>query len=147
MSANDTQVGGNHYQQPVQHWDVMAMLRANYFQGQVTKYLYRWRKKNGLEDLHKAMHFLEKYVEIIAKDEWMQLNPVHRTPYPFYNVGLQKLLSFTSTFKQEEKQVTLDVMLWKDLNQLKFAQTTLKEYIDAVEQEEGYPTSKYTNQG
>lgn len=63
--ANDTQVGGSHYRgAPVQHWDMVAMHGLDYFQGQITKYVMRWRKKNGLQDLYKARHFLQKYIEV-----------------------------------------------------------------------------------
>ncbi len=63
-NANSRQVGGQHYQSEVQHWDYVAASGLDYFQGQITKYVYRWRKKNGIEDLKKAMHFLEKYLEV-----------------------------------------------------------------------------------
>ncbi len=66
MSANDKQIAGSHYSKhgAIQHWDVVALFDLDYFQGQITKYLFRWKDKNGLEDLKKAQHFLEKYVEI-----------------------------------------------------------------------------------
>ena len=66
MSANNTQVGGTHYQSgdKPQHWDIVAMHDLDYFQGQITKYVMRWKKKNGLQDLQKAMHFLQKYIEL-----------------------------------------------------------------------------------
>ena len=34
--------------------------------GQITKYVTRWKKKNGLPDLLKAQHFLQKYIEIVS---------------------------------------------------------------------------------
>jgi Protein of unknwon function (DUF3310) len=63
--ANDRQVGGSHYKTGgEEHWDRVARLQLDYFQGQITKYVERWKKKNGLEDLHKARHFLDKYIEL-----------------------------------------------------------------------------------
>jgi hypothetical protein len=62
--ANDRQVGGTHYAGRVQHWDMVDMFQLDYFQGQITKYVMRWHKKNGLEDLLKARHFLDKYIEL-----------------------------------------------------------------------------------
>ena len=63
--ANDYQVAGNHYREgKVQHWDFAAANNFDYFQGQITKYITRWKKKNGLNDLLKARHFLDKYIEI-----------------------------------------------------------------------------------
>ena len=64
-SANERQVGGKHYKKMrIQHWDFAAANDLDYFQGQITKYVCRWKDKNGLEDLHKALHFLQKYIEI-----------------------------------------------------------------------------------
>lgn len=66
-NANETQVGGNHYKEGIQHWDYAASHDFDYFQGQITKYVTRWKKKNGIQDLFKARHFLEKYIEIEYK--------------------------------------------------------------------------------
>ena len=65
-TANDRQVGGEHYKdgELPQHWDLVDMYGWDYFQGQITKYLMRWRKKNGIQDLEKAAHFLQKYIEL-----------------------------------------------------------------------------------
>lgn len=64
-NANAQQVGGNHYKVGgEEHWDRVSRLGLDYFQGQITKYVERWKKKNGVQDLRKAMHFLQKYVEL-----------------------------------------------------------------------------------
>lgn len=64
--ANDRQVGGDHYKTSgiPQHWDLVNTYGWDYFQGQVIKYLMRWRKKNGIQDLEKAAHYLQKYIEL-----------------------------------------------------------------------------------
>lgn len=62
--ANKKQVAGTHYRGEIQHWDYAAANQFDYFQGQITKYIHRWKKKNGLQDLLKAQHFLEKYIEV-----------------------------------------------------------------------------------
>lgn len=72
MAANDRQVGGKHYSNgmaDLQHWDIVDKFDLDYFQGQVTKYLFRWKKKGltpeaRMQDLEKAQHFLEKYIEV-----------------------------------------------------------------------------------
>lgn len=65
MSANETQVGGNHYKTGgEEHWDRVARLGLNYYEGNVTKYVERARKKNGIEDLKKAAHYLQKLIEL-----------------------------------------------------------------------------------
>lgn len=63
--ANTRQVGGNHYKTGgEEHWDRVARLKLDYFQGQITKYVERCWRKNGVEDLKKARHFLDKYIEV-----------------------------------------------------------------------------------
>lgn len=63
--ANDRQVGGDHYKSGgEEHWDRVHRLGLDYFQGQITKYVERWKKKNGVQDLEKARHFLDKYIEL-----------------------------------------------------------------------------------
>lgn len=63
--ANDQQIAGTHYKSTIQHWDhAVYVFGTGYLRGQITKYVYRWRKKNGLQDLYKARHFLEKLIEV-----------------------------------------------------------------------------------
>lgn len=66
MSANDRQVGGDHYsKEGEQHWDRMYRLYGRgYFVGCATKYIERYHLKNGKQDLEKAIHFIEKLIEL-----------------------------------------------------------------------------------
>jgi hypothetical protein len=61
-TANDKQVGGEHYQSEYQHWDYVPQAELDYHQGCATKYL-RFRKKNGMQDLQKLRHYVEKLQE------------------------------------------------------------------------------------
>ncbi len=67
IAVNDRQEGGSHYQSGIQHWDFVIANALGYFEGQITKYVTRWRKKNGLEDLKKARHFLDKLIEEVEE--------------------------------------------------------------------------------
>ena len=40
-----------------------------YLQGNVIKYLWRYRYKNGLEDLEKARWYLNKLIEKVRKEK------------------------------------------------------------------------------
>lgn len=66
MNANDKQVGGSHYKTGgEEHWDRQYRLFGpGYFIGCITKYVERFQKKNGYQDLLKAQHFLEKLIEL-----------------------------------------------------------------------------------
>ena len=65
MSALEVQVAGDHYKkqaiQPVQY------IHANgigFFEGNVIKYVTRWRAKNGVSDLEKARHYIDLLIEM-----------------------------------------------------------------------------------
>lgn len=62
--ARDSQVGGNHYAKHlIQPWDVIEQYGLNYWAGNVLKYVLRYTDKNGVEDLKKARHYLDKLIE------------------------------------------------------------------------------------
>jgi hypothetical protein len=66
LSANERQVGGTHYGLgTIQHWDLAVMFGWNWAQYQITRYVMRYRAKNGLQDLEKAEHFIQKLIEEI----------------------------------------------------------------------------------
>ena len=60
------QVGGDHYRsQPIQPWDYMESCMPEeqfigYLRGNVIKYVSRYDKKGGLQDVDKAIHYLQK---------------------------------------------------------------------------------------
>lgn len=63
--ANDMQCGGTHYtNKPIQPWDYITANNIGYLEGNVIKYVSRWREKGGVEDLRKAQHYLAKLIEL-----------------------------------------------------------------------------------
>ena len=63
-SANDKQVDGTHYQTEIQPWDFIEANKLTFIEGNVIKYVCRHRAKNGVRDLMKAKHYLEKLIEV-----------------------------------------------------------------------------------
>jgi hypothetical protein len=62
--ANRSQVGGSHYKDlAIQPWDFICANQLGYLEGCIIKYVTRWRRKGGVEDLRKARHCLEKLME------------------------------------------------------------------------------------
>ena len=57
------QVGGTHYQKAIQPWDIIREWNLDYWRGNVIKYVLRCHEKNGIEDLKKAIHYLEYAIE------------------------------------------------------------------------------------
>ena len=72
-SSLNIQVGGNHYKglvyQPVQFSVDMCL---NFIQGNIVKYVSRYKNKNGNEDLKKVLHYAQLGVE---------LNPTNFCPF------------------------------------------------------------------
>jgi len=63
--ANAQQVGGTHYKdKAIQPWDYIASNNMGYLEGNVVKYVSRWKEKGGVQDLKKAMHYLTKLIEV-----------------------------------------------------------------------------------
>lgn len=63
MTARDTQVGGDHYQNKIQPFDIIDAWELDFYEGNVLKYLLRYKYKNGSQDLKKAQHYLQKVLE------------------------------------------------------------------------------------
>lgn len=62
MIPNDYQVGGSHYKSTYQPWDfTIDVFGSDFFLGSANKYLTRWKRKGGVEDLNKARHYLDKF--------------------------------------------------------------------------------------
>ena len=58
------QVGGNHYAKcAIQPIDYIMANKLDYLQGNVIKYVTRYKDKNGVEDLEKAAHYLRIMIE------------------------------------------------------------------------------------
>lgn len=65
MSALDTQVGGGHYKDcPIQPIEYIMKNSLNFCQGNVVKYITRYKEKNGIEDLKKVKHYVDLLIEL-----------------------------------------------------------------------------------
>lgn len=64
-TANSKQVAGDHYKKygDFQPWDAVIAWNLGYLEGTALKYIARWKDKGGINDIKKAIHFLEKLVE------------------------------------------------------------------------------------
>lgn len=64
------QHGGDHYRklkiQPIQYIEANGL---GFHEGNVLKYITRWKDKNGVEDLRKAAHYLELLIEHAQREK------------------------------------------------------------------------------
>ena len=65
IRANEQQIGGAHYAiKAIQPWDFIIANNIGYLEGNIIKYISRWKDKGGIEDLKKAQHYLQKLIEV-----------------------------------------------------------------------------------
>jgi hypothetical protein len=65
MSALKDQVAGGHYKKlAIQPVEFIQKNGIGFCEGNVVKYVTRWRDKGGVEDLRKAKHFIDLLIEI-----------------------------------------------------------------------------------
>ena len=64
-SALKEQVGGDHYSKlAIQPVEYINKNNLSYLQGNVIKYVTRYKDKNGVEDLQKAKHYINLLIEL-----------------------------------------------------------------------------------
>ena len=69
------QVGGNHYSKmAIQPIDFILANDIPFCEGNVIKYVCRHSSKNGIEDLKKAKHYIEKLIKN-EEDRALKTNP------------------------------------------------------------------------
>lgn len=71
-SVDEVQHGGDHYKQggAMQHWNMLLMVGFGweYYCAAATKYASRYHKKNGVQDVEKAIHFVDKLLDSVIKE-------------------------------------------------------------------------------
>lgn len=69
-SATDKQIGGNHYKSfAIAPIEFISKNNLSFIQGCVIKYICRFDKKNGIEDLDKIIHYCELQKELLKNDK------------------------------------------------------------------------------
>lgn len=82
---NDTQIGGAHYKgKTIQPWDYITANGIGYLEGNIIKYVSRWKDKGGVHDLEKARHYLDK---LISLESQLGVEWIENTGVPPFNKG------------------------------------------------------------
>lgn len=64
MKASNTQIGGNHYSDmAIQPTEFIHKNNLSFIQGNIIKYVCRYKSKGGIEDLNKAKHYIDLLIE------------------------------------------------------------------------------------
>ena len=65
----DNSIRPSHYESsnpdvpPIQMWDYALSQNLGFFEGNIIKYVSRWRNKGGVQDLQKAMTYLQRLID------------------------------------------------------------------------------------
>jgi hypothetical protein len=63
--ALETQVGGDHYKAfAIEPMEFNIRNGIPFAEGNIIKYVCRWKAKGGVQDLEKARHYLDALIEI-----------------------------------------------------------------------------------
>ena len=119
------QVGGDHYKADYQHWDWVAETGLGYLEGNATKYLARWRKKNGRQDLEKALSYIQKLLDIPG------LTPA-RERLGYSPLKLQRFLRASGLDGTYEGDLITRLDSWRVEEDLSQVVTYLKELINGA---------------
>ena len=126
MSALDKQVGGNHYKDfAIQPIEFIVKNNLGFIEGNVIKYICRWRKKNGLEDLEKAKHYVELLIYFAKEESNMKEYPdsMFNMRRIFYEESKEKaqrekVKSLKETSSQDGSKVLSKDPEWEELKQI-----------------------------
>lgn len=159
--VNAAQVGGNHYKGTTyQHWDfVNRVLHNRYLEGNITKYLVRWKSKGGLQDLMKAHHYLQKLIQEFSIGN---IGPIYTEPKgrDYLNGGTHSARHFCQVNRVEavEQMIIETLSHWRGRGDLNDCSLALQRLISEEEnllprtgalggEEEGAKGDGYVNQG
>ena len=68
LFPSNRQEGGDHYaKHSIQPYTFISSNNLSFFQGNVKKYVVRYKDKNGIEDLKKIIHYCELEIERLRK--------------------------------------------------------------------------------
>lgn len=68
MNSLKKQIGASHYvEMAIQPIEYIIANNIPYIEGNVIKYVSRWRAKGGVQDLEKARHYIDMLIELEAK--------------------------------------------------------------------------------
>lgn len=138
IKASEYQVGGSHYAADYQHWDWAIDIQMQPMEYASTKYLTRWREKNGLEDIQKSQHYFTKGFESFLEDRYCNMSICN----PAVNDGSNVILGadYTAVFLASNGIIGLEAALfraiagWSDEASAEYVQKLFASLLACVEQ-------------
>jgi hypothetical protein len=125
MGANDKQVAGDHYKtNGVQYWDYCVQAETPNLEFNAGKYLLRWRKKGGVSDLEKSIHYIEKRIE----SRQMYIGTAKGGKYI---QSLFEKMIIGNKVPQAETLIINKILHWQSVSELDVVIFDIQELIDS----------------
>ena len=90
MSKEDTTNPSYYRRGKIEVADFIADQKLSYFEGNVVKYLCRYKYKNKLEDLKKAQWYMNKLIALYEEDAGKEMQQLYGLLKEVYNGGTTK---------------------------------------------------------
>lgn len=130
VSANEQQVGGSHYKNDskYEHWDWVLDTGVGYLEGYATKYVCRWRQKDGSEGLRKALHVVNK-----LEENWARATSIANRARYVAVVDATERLTHALKLSPTERSFMEYMATWRTVEDLAEAREVLFQLLDETE--------------
>lgn len=119
MKADDKQISGTHYKEmSIQPWTYVHANNLGYFEGSAIKYITRWRNKGGIADIQKAIHFLEKLIELESPALDPVATPTGKSAYPELERATKRLSDAPKVAEYSRDTYRPGSDFWQELNKV-----------------------------
>lgn len=136
--TNLLQIGGDHYKgTSYQHWDFVVAVSMRYLEGCATKYVVRHRHKNGVQDLEKARHYIDKITELYVAQKYTNARAEFRGSFLFGGGNENEMCIEIKKFTEANRLTTIEsefvylCTMWANPYELALARTRVQGLIDA----------------
>ena len=120
---NTIQIGGTHYLGEYQVWDFTEKHGLGGLEMCIIKYMCRWREKgNGIMDLEKAIHFIEKLIDLHKNHG--------RVPKGCASLADAKYFSAMQDLDRTEEFVVTVISRWSCSDELLDCRAAIQSWID-----------------
>lgn len=129
--ANDLQVGGSHYKAKYQHWDWAIDTNLGALECASTKYISRWWKKNGKEDIEKARSYVVKIKSAYEENRYEDAN----SKISDISSVFKNTLKFGLANNMNEDEITICYALanWSNSSHLEEVLNIMDSMLDNIE--------------
>lgn len=95
QTALERQIGGSHYKKyKIQPAEYMHANDIPFLEGEAISYITRWRDKNGIPDVRKAIHILEILIQLEEAKNKNAKEPMPAAEYSKAILGGAQYLNF-----------------------------------------------------